>query len=1067
LVMGILVFGGLFSVFTIPKESSPEIDFGIISVTTIYQGVNPGDIDNLVTEKIEKKIKDIEGIKKISSTSAIGFSSVVVEFQNNADMIQALVDVKDAVDKVDLPSDAEDPSVTSLSTENELMFVALLYGDEKEYSKFYLTEKARTIRSNLESKWPISSIDIGGSIEGGGNVKLWSQGNSNYEIQIMIDKAKLESLGLSLFQVSQMVKSWNKNQPLGNHTIDELSYDFRINGELASTAELEMVPIQTRDGFVYLKNIASIEKQLKDDSLNKMGTYELSGQNYVTIMFNKKAWSSIFASAAAAKELLEEELQKTNYDGLSSIYTTDMSELIKEDYVGLSKNWLQTLILVFICLLVFVGLKESIIATITIPLAFFVTFIVLNWLGLSLNFLTNFSFIITFGIAIDTTIVIIEGAHERIRQWYSAKHAILLAVRDYRLPLIAGTSTTVVVFLPLLTLPGIMGKFLAYIPITIFATLIAALLISLTINSALYYKLSSKRKKYYENWVQQDYLDEVDKTLLNYDRIWLEEKPVHKKSLREKMLDNISRSYSNLLEKIMKSRKSRLAAIIVPFLLFFVSMFVLAPTIGFKLFPDNDNGYMNAYVTAKKGTTTEKMSTYSKEIDEVLTQIPELKVYNYSVHNNRISVSIELLPVDERKAQNLRDIFAIETAVDDSFDTLRGLGPRVEVAAMRDGPPSEGEIWIKLVADTNDKFGTLIEVARDFEEFLLSVQWTRNVAISSQESPWQFVYEFDKSKLAVLWLSPNDFALELFAITNGLNAGTLKGKYDNHDIVLQYKDYTSRIAPSDINALTINTSKWPVNIWGVSDYQFEDAISSISREDTQIIVSVGADLEQDITITTVQPQIDEFIANYQFPDGITSKKWWENVENAELIQAVMVAFVISLLFIFGILVLMFNSYSQPLIIMCSVLMGLLGANIGLAVTGNPYSMMFGIGFIALTWIVVNDAIVFIDRANKNVAKGMPRLQAITEAGHARLHPIILTTITTILWLSSIVKDPFREWLAITIMFGIFFGSGMTLFVIPAVYYSQDKFKKFLKRMFITIGVLAVVGGIVMVIMSLF
>ena len=352
--------------------------------------------------------------------------------------------------------------------------------------------------------------------------------------------------------------------------------------------------------MIYLEDIAAIRPVLKDETIRRLGGYQLSGQNYVALSFNKSIGDNLFASAKESKEYISQELQKIEYEGLDYVIIYDMAEMINEDYSTLAKNGLQTLILVFVALLLFVGLKESVIATITLPLAFFVTFIVLKQLGLSLNFLTNFSLIITFGIAIDTTIVVIEGAHERLRQGFKPRHAILLAVRDYKWPLIAGTTTTVVVFLPLLTLPGLMGKFLAYIPITIFVTLVAALIISLTINSALYFKLSKAQKYFEESSVDRKYMRAEDQILLDQDRAHKQEKPDTHKSWRDRFLDVFSLRYAKLISKIMESSKSRLGAIAAALGLFVLSVVVIAPRLGFSLFPQNDNGWMNIYITAQK-----------------------------------------------------------------------------------------------------------------------------------------------------------------------------------------------------------------------------------------------------------------------------------------------------------------------------------------------------------------------------------------------------------------------------------------------------------------------------------
>ena len=1052
---------GLYSLFTIPKESSPDIDFGIISINTIYIGVNPIDIDSLITTEIEKEIKDIEWIKKLTSRSVLGVSSITAELENEADVTQVLVDIKDAVDKVDLPTEAEDPIVTELSSDNEVMFTAVLSADSSRYSMDYLKEKATKIQSQLEWKWAITTIDV----------EWWV----DYEIEILVDKWQVETLWISISQISQTIRSFNRNQPLGNYEIGSLSYDFRINGELDSLQELLDIPLQTRDGAISLSDIAEAQITYDDERITRMGSFGNQWNTYVSLTFNKKPGENIFAASTTTKESLDAILSTEEFADIDVAYTLDLSDVIRDDYASLAKNWLTTVILVFLSMLFFVGLKESLIASITIPLAFFITFFVLNQLWLSLNFLTNFSLIVTFWIAIDTTIVVIEWAHEKMRMWYSWRSAVLLAVRDYKRPLITWTTTTCVVFLPMISLPGITWKFLAYIPITIFITLIAALFISLTVNSALYYALSKPSKKFEDNPEESTYMSEEEFALLTADRKGKQPLASHNKSWREKMLDTIGTNYSTLLGRIMRSKKTRLAGIFLPVVALIFSFVIFAP--WFTLFPSGDNPNLFVTILAKEWTSTSITAQDIGKIDDVFVAIPEIETYFYSINNNQVNVTIELfketerargcwlfgntknngksyknLPPEEvlkkREAGKLcmRDSFAVEEEIAQWLAYLETNGLRVETQVQAWWPPAGSAVWLKLIADSTEQLPALIQIAKEFEEKLRTIPWAKNISNSSDDTPGQFIFEFDEDKLRLLGLTPNDFSNELFATMQWVGAGALKGRYDDYDIKVLYKQFETTISPSDVQNIRVNTTAGVIRVGDVIDYTIENSISSVQREDTNLLIKVDADTEQWLTPDKVQIPFAAYAASYDFPDGIRYEQWGETSENADLIQATFVAFGIALLLIYLVLVLQFNSYMQPAIIMYSVVLWLLWANIWLRATNNPYSMAFAIGFIALTWIVVNDAIVFIDRINKNLRKWMELIHAITDAGKARVQPIILTTITTVLWLRSVAReDAFFAGLAYTIMFGLFVWSAATLFVIPAIYHDKDKLIIIFKR----------------------
>ena len=324
----LIIIGGLFSLISIPKESSPEIDFGVISVSTIYQWATPQDVDNLITEKLEKSIKNIEWISKISSTSNAWMSSIIIEFDNDADMVQATTDVKDAVDSTNLPSDAEEPRIQDISINNEMMFSVVLYGDDAKFDQFYIKEKWRLIKANIEGKAWINRIDFDGS-----SMSIWiinSNSDSFYDIQVFINKEKAEELWISLIQISQSIKNRNSNQPIWTHTIWDLWYDFRIQWEIVNIQELWDIPIQTSNGYIKLNEISTIQKSLKNDSIQKMWTNELSWQNFVNLFFNKQKWDNIFSSAKSAKKELKKEFEKSEYVWLNYIVTLDLSDISKK-----------------------------------------------------------------------------------------------------------------------------------------------------------------------------------------------------------------------------------------------------------------------------------------------------------------------------------------------------------------------------------------------------------------------------------------------------------------------------------------------------------------------------------------------------------------------------------------------------------------------------------------------------------------------------------------------------------------------------------------------------------------
>ncbi|MCH2188389.1 efflux RND transporter permease subunit [Candidatus Gracilibacteria bacterium] len=1038
----LIILSGIFSLISIPKESSPDIKFGIIGITTVYPGVNPEDIDSLITDEIEKEIKDIDGIKSIDSTSSVGVSSVSVELFNGVDTRDVMTDIKDKIDGISFPEDAEDPNVIEISTSNELMFQLLIYGPKDTFSNFFLNSKAQEMKSALEGKGGISSIDLGGLSSTRADAS--SSSIDDYDIEVLISRDKIQELGLSLRDISSQIRSFNKNTPIGNYTIGDLSYDFRFQGEFNSVDELKNLTIIGSDNsLLKLSDIAQIKTVYPGDNIYSLVFSGETGYNYVSLDFNKKEGSNIFVNSASAKRLIESYVADNalGFSGLQIEYTKDAGDVIKEDYKSLSRTAVQTLILVFIVIFIFVGMRESLIASILLPLSFLITFIVLDTLGLSLNFLTNFSLVLTLGIAIDTIIIIIEGASERLKIGYNRGSAVLLAMKDLKAPLISGTMTTLVAFLPMMFLPGITGKFLSYIPITVFATLLAALLLSLTVSSALFLKLTKKYTTFQTEPSFEKSLSSDEKNFLVEQRSGKTQLTNQTLGLRGRFLEALGSFYFKILHSFLSHKKERLLAIITPIILLFLTFFFLAPRIGFTLFPAGDNAVLDINVSGPTGSKEEVLEQYLPRVEEKISAYPELEIANITLSGNEMGIYIELTNKNDRE----RNVFDIESSMLADLQFLVSDGFEMEAQAQEGGPPTGKPVGVKLIASNTKSVPDLKRVSKDFEAFLRDIPGTKNITSSSSDTPGQFVFLFDNNKLNYFGLNPDDFLNEIYFYTNGLKAGSIKSEFEDNDIVLKVAEFEEDLSPSDIENLVIQTRVGKFRVGDFASYELTSGLSSISREDRKITISVESDLELDTLPSEVQPQLITFAESYNYPAGISFSSGGENTENAELIQSTLQSFFIAIFLIFTILVFQFNSFSRPLIILYSVVLALLGVNIGLFFTGNPYSMSFAIGFIALTGIVVNDAIIFVDRMMKNIAKleeftnGTPTqesyLDAVSAAGKTRLQPIIVTTLTTIFGVLPLaLQDEFWAGLGFTVIFGLLVGSSMTLFIIPALYY---------------------------------
>ncbi len=1008
----------VMSLMSIPKESSPSIELGLITVNTVYVGASPQDIDELVTKEIESSIESVEWIDKIESTSSTNVSSILITLDEWYNVDKAISDIKAEVDKAILPEDAEDPNVSDITTDTDSIFNLIIYADPEEVWHDELMDVAKQIEFDLE--W-IPSVD-----------KISINAVDSYDIRIVVNQTKAEQLWLDTNTIAQTIRWYVNNTPLGSFEIETSSYDFRINKTIVDEKDLLSLSVPSTNWPVLLWSIASIERYYDEDIVRKFGEYQNKWYQYVALNFTKsKSVTSVQTAAEAAKEEVVKYMQKFEKKWISYTYGQDIAVGIKESYDSVTNNGLITLILVFFSVLLFVSLKESIIATLSIPLAFFITFFVFNLMGSSLNFMTNFSMIVTFGIAIDTIIVILEWAAEKKKMWYSPYSAALLSLHEFKTPLIAATATTCVVFIPLFTLPGTLGKFLSFIPITIFITLVGALIISLLVNPTMYFLFNKNSKVYIRN-KEEEYLSIDEKQLLDLEREGKQEVDDNSGWWRHRIFGKLVRAYERLIRSMVyASRGRRWFYFLFPILLFVLSNMLPIKTIQF---PQGDADYIAITITWPAGSHHSYFEPYLEKIDDTFSQFPEVENFTYSAQWSELGMALELKLSDVRSKEWLKNSFDLTDDIVESLTFLEEEWMTVDLLAEAGWPPQWKAVWVDLIAQNNNYFDDLQTVAKDFEDFFKEQENLIEISNSNKKTAGQFVFSYDTVALKEVWLTPGQVNGQVALSLNGRNAWSIASQYDDHDIQVLYETYRESVSPGQIEDLLIASQQWQVRLGDLVDYTTESNINAIRRKDGQIVISIGADVAAWLVANDVEPLVKEFADNYSYPTWVSYSLAGENAENASVNSALWIGLMVALFMIFIILLLQFNSFRMPLFIFYAILMALMGANVWLFITGNPRSLAFNIWFISLMWIVVNDAIVFIDRINTNIRRGMDRREAIIEWWKSRLQPIILTTVTTILWLSSVVReDVFFAGLGYTIIFWLFVGSLMTLLIIPVIY----------------------------------
>lgn len=1008
-----IIFLGYFGLKTIPLELQPEITIPIASVTSFLPGANPEDVETLVTKPLEKEIANISDIKELSSVSGLGLSLIIVEFEAEADIDEAVSELKDKVDmaKGNLPEDATDPVVTK-SQSNTLPIISLsLTGD---FALKDLTKIADDLEEELKKISEISKVEIIGSLK--------------KEILIEVDPQKAQIYGLSPSQISQIIKAAHLNFPIGVITQDEMNYAITVDNRFQDLSEIENLPLfNINETFITLKDVATVRENFQNTGkISKLSVKGEKSKETVTLKIFKKDKASIIGLVDKSKAKIEELKGTKIPQGVQIAITNDNAQFIREDLGLLTGSGIQTTILITVALFLALGLTEGILAGLSIPLTLLSTVAILQAVGMTINGLTLFAMVIALGIMVDTAIVVMEGIHENIKEGLSAKEAAIMSITTYKWPLIAGTVTTVFAFLPMLLVSGIVGQFLKALPITISAALLSSLFISLTIIPAITVKFLGGKNA------------------------------ANKKGLLEPFFNSLGRLFEKTIDTIIHYRFWRIAVVLTTLALFALSM--LMPIFGIlkaEMFPKTDMQFFIINIETVNGLKLAETEKIVQQIEEKLYKIKEIDNFLTVVgdqqslaatdivqfasagNSNQANITVNLVPKEERTKTS----YEISSKL---REELQGIGnAKVYVREISEGPPSESPVTVRI---TGEDLKTLEKIATDIVEVTKKIPKTENVRSSLKPGLNQFKFTLDREKLAFYGLSGLSVAAEIRSFIQGTKSTEIFLNSEDMDVNVKYLKSAEQNPPQltveEIENIPFKTPKGEeIQLQDIGSYNFEQAVSEIEREDQKRIIKVQSDIIKEANAAEVTAQVAEKLKDYELPDGYEISYGGDLEEINKSFQELFRSMSLAIVLIGFCLVLMFNSLKQPFIILLTLPMALIGVFPGLFLVGLQLSFPAFLGIVALTGVVVNDAIVLIDRINENIKNGVPFNQAICESTRSRLQPIIMTSITTIIGILPLVfTNEFWAGLGYSLMFGLTASTVLTLIVIPVLYYMFEKGK---------------------------
>lgn len=1071
LIISIIILG-TFSFISIPRRLNPEIKIPIVIVSSVLPGAGPNDVEELLTTPLEDKLKDLKGIDTITSSSRENSSTIVIQFLSTVDQEKAKADVKDTVDTVtDLPVDTDTPKVTLLDFEDTPIWTFTISSSPNSSSNSGDTPSLMRFSRILEKKISaLSKVD-----------RVVLSGFDTQEIVVTIDQTKANEYGISPFVLSQLIQKSTNSYPAGNVKTEALTFSLTIDRDVTTLDDIRKLRLSSNGRSIAVSDIASISERSKP---NQPYTFISSGtqtqSRAVEFFVYKSSNVNIDATEKEVKEVVEKTL--ADYDNQFELKTVmNTAEEITTQFSDLFGEFRSTIILVFILLLVFLGLRQAIISSLTVPLTFLTVFAVINALGLSLNFLTMFAFLIALGLLIDDTIVSVAAMTRYFRTGkFTAEETGLLVWRDFIVPLWSTTITTIWAFVPLLLATGIIGEFIKSIPIVVTATMLASTTIAVFITIPLMIiflspKFPKRVKVLLLSICALIFLGVVLSLIppspffplvfvvllllifLSYRFRMVAYKNLHNFSKTNaygawfkkygKRIDTgiihiepLASRYMVIIDRILQNRNARRNTLIAIIVFAFVG-YLLLP-LGFvksEFFPKTDADILYVNVGLPAGTNL----TYGREeMEKVLEKIRSYPESNFIVaeegvrfdaNGDRVTESgaflltLHLLKPEQRVkdsseiAQDIRNQYSTYTKGTFSVQELSG------------GPPAGADIQIKL---SGTDLGTLNRYAEKIAVFLRKQKGITNVELSVKPGTSKIEFIPDKQKMTDAGVSLDTLGGILRTFASGLTLDNLSVDGEDTDVIFRFKSEDP--SPRELGSIMVpTTTGQQISLLSLGVLRLGNSPTTIAHEAGKRTISVAAAVTKGTTVADENKKLETYAnSDLHLPDGYSWSTGGVNEENNKSVQSILQAMIISFILILVTMVIEFGSFRQALIALLIIPLAVSSVFYIFALTGTPLSFPALIGILALFGIVVTHAIVVIEKINDNRKHGMQLRNAIVDAAGNRLEPVLLTSLATIVGLIPItLADPLWRGLGGAIIAGLIFSGAIKLFFVPVMYYN--------------------------------
>ncbi|KNZ70403.1 acriflavin resistance protein [Thermincola ferriacetica] len=1002
---------GLFSYTKLGADLFPKANMPFVTITSIYPGAGTEEMESQVVDPIEEQVSSISGLKKVASYINEGVATTVLEFTMSTDADVAVNDTQKAVDAVliKLPRDMDKPLVQKVDLNAEPVITIAVSG-ERSLNEIYEIARDK-IKDRLESVPGVATVNIVGGQE--------------REILVEVDRNRLAAYGLSVNQVIQRLSLENHNVPSGKIKQTDRNYNIRLLGEFTELREIEdlLIPLPT-GGTIPLKDIAKVSDTFKEmERLSRLNKKEA-----VAILVQKQSDASIVDTAEGIRKELE-SIKKDVPGDIKIVISDDTSTFITNSLADTKRTLVEGVVMTGIVLLFFLREWRSlVIVMLAIPTSIIATFMMMYFFGFTFNMLSLMGLSLCVGILVDDSIVVLENIHRHLQMGKNAEQAAIDGRGEIGMAAVAITLSDVVVFGPIAFMTGMVGQMFRQFGLTVVVATLFSLFVSFTLTPML-------AAKFYKN-------HSGDKEEKRTNRLWAWV-GVKTNALGHRVVS----FYRSLLKWSLQHRLKVLLVVVAGIAASISLLFTGA--IGGEFISNTDQSKFSIVLELTPGTPLQKTDQVVKEFEDRLAKIPEVESYFSMVGlgggavapgnaSHRAKIYVNLV------AKNKRDktVWQIVDEVRKWDNLFPGVEMKVAEAALPGMAYMEAPIIIELSGPDSD---TLVRLAGQMKEITEKTPGTLEVKSSWEENGQpEIQVKVNREKAALYGLSAGEIAQALRAAMAGEVATQYREKGKEYDITVQLTDIDRNNVEELGNTTVTNYRGETVLLKQVADLSYGEGPTQIRHKNRQRMIAITCNYKG-ASLAEIRKSLDAGFAKLDLPPGFKIEydgdiKQMDD-SNADLIQAL----VLSLILVYMILTILYESFLTPFIRMLSLPCGIIGAMIALAITGTNLDMMSLIGIIMLDGLAAKNGTLLIDYTNTLMERGLSLRDALLEAGTTRLRPIFMTSVTMIFGmlptaLAFAEGSEIRKGMGIVLVGGLITSTILTPILIPVAYTLIDDFK---------------------------